>query len=125
MAETRVSAKTELAQADIASGDWLYMVDTSAGSSGGKKIDADAFVWTQKSSVILDDIINYYGSNTDFAIYYASGVNKCQVIARNGTLSLRQNAAVAAGNIEIDNDTAESMHTLEDVLNVIEQRVSS
>ena len=28
-------------------------------------------------------------------------------------------------NIEIDNDTAENMHTLEDVLNVIEQRVSS
>ena len=25
-------------------------------------------------------------------------------------------------NIEIDNDTAESMHTLEDVLNVIEQK---
>ena len=27
-------------------------------------------------------------------------------------------------NIEIDNDTAENMHTLEDVLNVIEQRVA-
>ena len=28
-------------------------------------------------------------------------------------------------NIEIDNDTAENMHTLEDVLNVIEQRVTN
>ena len=28
-------------------------------------------------------------------------------------------------NIEIDNDTAESMQTLEDVLNIIEQKVSS
>ena len=28
-------------------------------------------------------------------------------------------------NIEIDNDTAENLHTLEDVLNVIEQRVAS
>ena len=28
-------------------------------------------------------------------------------------------------NIEIDNDTAENMHTLEDVLNVIEKRVAS
>jgi hypothetical protein len=103
MAETKVSGKAELAPANITNGDWLYVVDTSAGAAGGKKLDVDAFVWTQKDSTIIDNISLQFGTGNDADITFSG--NDFIIKTKDGDFILRHNAAIGGGNILIDNNS--------------------
>ena len=98
-----LSGYVELPQDEIVNGDWVDVTDMSDGSSGSKKLNVNAFVWTHKDSIIKDGIFLKIGDAGDLLGYH-DGTDS-YLSNRTGDFIFRHTGTIVGGNILYDQNS--------------------